>query len=265
MSGSAARLRLADVTVEFGALTALDAVDLDVPAGTIHAVMGPNGAGKSTLFNVISGIYPVRAGSAHLDATPLVGLRPHAIARFGVGRAFQNVAARGRETVRESLLAGRHALMHSGAIATMVGWPTARREERRHRERVESIAAFTGILPDLDRPLAALPYGRKKIADVTRAICMEPRLLLLDEPAAGLDTAETAEMAALILDVRDQLEITVLVIEHDMDLVMSISDQVTVLDFGRRISTGRPDQVRADPLVAEAYLGTGEGAAAVSS
>ncbi|WP_336632712.1 MULTISPECIES: ABC transporter ATP-binding protein [unclassified Microbacterium] len=265
MTAGAASLRLAGVTVAFGALTALGDLHLDVGAGTIHAVIGPNGAGKSTLFNVISGIYPVRAGSAHLDETSLVGLRPHTIARLGVGRAFQNVAARGGETVRESLLAGRHALMRSGAIATMVGWPTARREERRHRERVESIAAFTGILPDLDRPLETLPYGRKKIADVTRAICMEPRLLLLDEPAAGLDTTETAEMATLIRDVRDRWEVTVLVIEHDMDLVMSISDQVTVLDFGRRISTGRPDQVRADPLVAEAYLGTGDDTAAVVS
>lgn len=253
-----ARVRLSGVTVAFGALKALDALDLDVHAGHIHAVIGPNGAGKSTLFNVVSGIYPVRSGRVLLDDTELQGLRPHRIARLGVGRAFQNVASRGEETVLESLMVGRHDLMRHGAIAAMTGWPAARREERRHRDRVEEIAAFTGIGDDLQRRLTTLPYGRKKIADVTRAICMEPRLLLLDEPAAGLDSTETADMARLIVALRDGLGITVIVIEHDMGLVMAISDRVTVLDFGRRISDGTPDQVRADPAVADAYLGTGE-------
>jgi len=259
---TAPALTVRDATVRFGALAALSDVSLDVSPGSVHAIIGPNGAGKSTLFNAISGVYRLAAGAIELDGVPLSGLRPHRVAGLGIARSFQNVALAGDETVLESLMVGRHRMMRAGAAATMLALPPARREERIHRARAIEIAEYVGIAPDLDRPLRSLPYGRQKLADVARAICMEPRLLMLDEPAAGLDTAETAEMTGLIRDVRDALGITVLLIEHDMSLVMSISDHVTVLDFGKRISDGTPAEVREDPRVADAYLGTGTGDAA---
>ncbi|MGN7860897.1 ABC transporter ATP-binding protein [Microbacterium sp. 22303] len=256
MTGAA--LSVHGATVRFGSLVALNGVDLEVAPGSIHAVIGPNGAGKSTLFNVISGVYRAAEGSVSLDGRRLTGMRPHRIAALGIGRSFQNVGAAGRESVREALMVGRHHLMRTGIGATMLQFPAARKNEDRQLDRVVEIAAYVGISDDLDRPVRTLPYGRQKLVDVARAVCMEPRLLMLDEPAAGLDPAETAEMTALIRDLRDALDLTVLLIEHDMGLVMSISDHVTVLDFGRRISDGSPDRVRADPAVAHAYLGVGD-------
>ncbi|GAB3615666.1 ABC transporter ATP-binding protein [Okibacterium endophyticum] len=245
-----------DVTLRFGAVVALSEVSLRVEPKQVHAVIGPNGAGKSTLFNAISGVFPLSAGRISLGQTQLSGRRPSQIAGAGVGRSFQNVSLSGDETVLESLLVGRHHLVRSNVVSTMFGLPYARREERRHRARVQDLAALFGIEADLDRPLRELSYGRQKLVDVARAVCMEPVILLLDEPAAGLNGSETAHMAQLIVSLRDSLDIAVLLIEHDMGMVMSISDHVTVLDFGRPIGGGTPAEVQSDPAVAAAYLGT---------
>lgn len=260
--GPAPSLSVEGVTLAFGAVTALDDVDIRVRGGDVHGVIGPNGAGKSSLFNVISGVYRPQKGRILLDGISLGELSPDRVAAAGVGRSFQNLGPSGEETVLESLLVGRHHLMRAGITAAMLALPRARREERRHRERVAEIAHFFGLAGLLDRSLRTLPYGQQKLVDVARAVCMEPRVLMLDEPAAGLDEAETAAISRMILDLRSALDLTVLLIEHDMGMVMAVCDQVTVLDFGRHISQGTPAEVQRDPAVTAAYLGADEAAQA---
>jgi branched-chain amino acid transport system ATP-binding protein len=248
-------LRVDQVSVRFGALVALDAVSFTVAPGTVHAVIGPNGAGKSTCLNVLSGVYRPHAGSVYLGERELTRLRPHRIARLGVARTFQNIELSGAQTVEDNLLLGRHHLMRSGLIATALGLPAVSREERRHRARVREIADFLGLSPALGRPAALLPYGLRKRLEMARALALEPRVLLLDEPVAGMDAAETAEMAEVILAVRAELGVTVVLVEHDMGMVRRTADRVTVLDFGRRIFDGEPGAMASDPAVVEAYLG----------
>lgn len=259
---SRGHLSLTDVTLRFGAVTALEGVALDVAAGSVHGVIGPNGAGKSSLFNVVSGVYRPVQGTVRLDGEDLLGLPPHRIARAGVGRSFQNVDLSGDETVLESLLGGRDHLMRGSVVATMFGLPGARKEERRHADRAREIADFCGLGDFLDRRLHELPYGIRKLVDIARAVCMEPRLLLLDEPAAGLDDGETGRIGTLVTDLRSGLDLTVLLIEHDMGLVMGLCDRITVLDFGRRIADGTPAEIQSNPAVVAAYLGAGDSAEA---
>lgn len=253
-------LTVEGVSLSFGAVQALSDVSLTAEAGQVHGVIGPNGAGKSSVFNVISGVYRPSQGSVRLGGRELVGLRPHRVAATGVGRSFQNVDLSGDETVLESLLAGRDHLMHASVVSAMFGLPRSRREERRHTDRAHEIAAFCGIDGVLGHRLRDLPYGLRKLVDVARAVCMEPSVLLLDEPAAGLDPAETWQVGTLIRDLRRALDLTVLLIEHDVGLVMTLSDRVTVLDFGRRIAHGTPEEIQSDPAVVAAYLGVGESA-----
>jgi len=239
-------LLVEDVTLRFGGIRALDAVTFRVAPGTVHALIGPNGAGKSSCFNVISGLYRATSGRVLLGETVLTDLAPHRLAALGVGRSFQNIALSPGSTVRDNVLLGRHLLLRRAG----------RRERRRHVERVGEICAFLGIGDRLDEQVAALPYGVAKRVDIARAMAVEPTLLLLDEPAAGLTSSETAEMAATIADLRDALGISILLVEHDMSLVMGIADRITVLDFGRLIADDVPAVVRSDPEVVRAYLGS---------
>jgi branched-chain amino acid transport system ATP-binding protein len=256
MTIDAPTLTVEEVSVEFAGVRALDGVSLRVPPGSISAVIGPNGAGKSTLFNVVTGFYRPTSGRVRLGDAELTRMRPHQIARLGVSRTFQNLELSGGETVLENIMLGCYLRGRSGVIRTGLRLPGARAEERAARERCAEIAEPLGLTRLLEQPCALLPYGTRKRVEIARALAGDARLLLLDEPVAGMTAGEIDDMAKLITTVHGSLGLTILLIEHDVRFVLGLAEAVTVLDFGRVIASGTPDEIRDDAAVIAAYLGT---------
>jgi branched-chain amino acid transport system ATP-binding protein len=248
-------LAVTGISVRFAGVKALADVSFEVQRGTLFAVIGPNGAGKTSLFNVLSRVYQPAAGQVTFDGRDLLRLKTHQVARAGIARTFQNLGQFPTMPVLDYLLLGRHTRMRSGILLGGIYLGPTRREEKRNRAFCMHLLDMLGLQRLHNHPLGSLPYGLQKRADIARALALEPKLLLLDEPVAGMGADETEDIAAAILDIKEQLGITQILVEHDMALVMGIADRVLVLDFGRVIAQGTSAEVQANPDVVKAYLG----------
>jgi branched-chain amino acid transport system ATP-binding protein len=247
------------VSKKFGGVTAVQDVSLEVPRGAILSIIGPNGAGKTSLLNMISGFYKPDTGRVLLDGLDITQKKPSAIAGLGIARTFQNIALFQGLTVLDNLMLGRHVRMKAGILSSVVYWGLAQKEDIVHRAVVEEIIEFLKLQDLRKQPTAALAYGLRKRVELGRALALDPKVLLLDEPMGGMNQDEKEDMARYILDVNQERGVTVVLIEHDMGVVMDISDRVVVLDRGRRIATGTPDEVQRHQAVIEAYLGATKG------
>jgi branched-chain amino acid transport system ATP-binding protein len=250
-----ALLEIREVSKAFGGVQAVTRVSLDVTQGDIMSVIGPNGAGKTTVLNMISGFYHPDTGRIALEDRDITDLAPNRVAALGVARTFQNIALFRGMTVLDNLMLGRHVHMRSGVVASFVYWGLAQKEEVAHRRRVEDLIDFLKIQDLRKRPTGSLAYGLQKRVELGRALALDPKVLLLDEPMGGMNQEEKEDMARFILDVNEEWGTTIILIEHDMGVVMDISDRVAVLDMGHKIAEGTPDEVRNNPAVIKAYLG----------
>ncbi len=251
-------LQVEDMALRFGGTRAIDGISFDVRPGELFAIIGPNGAGKTSIFNCISGVYRPQEGRVQFLGEDLLGDRPDRIAKRGVARTFQNIELFDNLTVVENLMLGRHQHLDYSVLEGMLYMGRARRSELANRRIVEDIIDFLEIAAQRKLPVGMLPYGVKKRVELGRALAMEPKLLLLDEPVAGMNAEETEDMARFILDIRAELDTAMILVEHDMGLVMDLADRVMVMDFGRRIALGDPASVQTDPAVIKAYLGEPE-------
>jgi branched-chain amino acid transport system ATP-binding protein len=250
-----ALVEIRDVSKSFGGVQAVTHVSLDVPKGDVLSVIGPNGAGKTSLLNMISGFYHPDTGRILFEGRDVTDLAPSRVAELGIARTFQNIALFKGMTVLDNLMLGRHVHMKAGVLKSFVYWGLAQKEEVVHRKRVEDIIDFLKIQDLRKRPTGSLAYGLQKRVELGRALALDPKVLLLDEPMGGMNQEEKEDMARFILDVNEEWGTTIVLIEHDMGVVMDISDRVAVLDMGQKIAEGSPDEVRANPLVIKAYLG----------
>lgn len=251
-------LELDTVTLRFGGVVAVDKVSFSVEEGEVFALVGPNGAGKSTIFNLISRIYDPAEGDIKFDGKSILDLPPHEIASLGIARTFQNIELFEQATVLQNLLVGRHRHRSSNLISEILFLPSVREAERKHREAVEHVIEFLDLQQHRDKYIAGLPYGVRKVVEMGRAMALEPRLLLLDEPASGLSVEETQDVAFWVEDLKTQMGITVLMVEHDMHLVSSVSDRVLALADGKTLALGTPSEVQSHPAVIEAYIGSSD-------
>ncbi len=252
------QLAVQDVQLHFGGVTALLDVSFEIRQSEILAIIGPNGAGKTSLLNCISGLYHPQQGKItyyNPDPHELTSLAPHQIARLGIARSFQNIELFKHMTVLDNLLAGAHIHMKSGLLSSLIYWGPAQREQLRFRRFVEDIIDLLEIEAIRDKPVGSLAYGLQKRVEMGRALALRPALLLLDEPMAGMNAEEKEDMARFILDINEEHGVTIVLIEHDMGVVMDISDRIVVLNFGQKIAEGTPDEIRNNPQVIEAYLG----------